>query len=368
MKFLTLAVLLLVPKSLCTQTPQDLSAEEVGAIVEDLDPRIWKIHQDRRGHMWFGSNGAGVFRFDGEELRQFTSEHGLVGMQVRDIQEDRRGHILVATNTGVSRWDGKEFSALELVQAPDAWRLDPDDVWIHFDPGNRGPCRYDGERLYQLQLPESSLADAYKAKNMGARYAPEGLYSVYRDRRGHVWFGTLAAGVCRYDGKNFDWMYDESLFLTPSGGAFGVRSIFEDRAGDFWICNTRQRFQWKPRAKTEGENGVLRHDRNPGLPDAQEDDAKNFTYFHSIVQDSSGTLWMAAGSDGLWSYDGQRVQKHRVKEESYVLHVMVDSQDRVWAGTTQRGLYRREGEGFRLWSPLTEKESSPEAAKGEKGE
>ena len=289
--------------------------------------------------MWFGSNGAGVFRWDGEVLRQFTTEHGLAGLQVRDIQEDPRGHVLVSTNSGISRWDGKGFATLEVVKAPHAWRLDPKDVWILHDPGNSGPCRYDGEKLYELTLPESPMSAAFYARNPGVSVSPEDLFEVYRDRRGNVWFGTFASGLCRYDGKSFGWMYEERLTTTPSGGGFGIRSIFEDRAGDFWICNTRQRFQVHPEVATQDGFPVLQYRTQPGVPGAQQDESDNFTYFHSMAQDDAGIYWMAAGSDGVWEYDGQTLKKHAIGEEAYTVSLRIDQAGKVWVGTLEQGAW-----------------------------
>ena len=312
----------------------------VGQAVTQLDPRIWSLHQDQGGHYWFGSNGAGVFRYDGSELRQFTVDHGLAGLQVRDIQEDPRGHVLVSTNSGVSRFDGKAFQTLEVVEAPDAWRLDPSDVWILFDPGNRGPCRYDGEKIYHLKLPKSPQTDAYLEKQPGTSLSPEGLFSVYRDPSGHVWFGTFAAGLCRYDGESFGWMFEDPLTTTPSGGAFGIRSIFQDRDGDIWICNTRQRFQVQPKSALQNGYPMLQYATKPGLPQAQQDDSPNFTYYPSMAQDASGSLWMATGSDGVWQFDGERVIQHSIGEKAYVISLLVDETNHVWVGTLEQGVFR----------------------------
>ena len=94
----------------------------------------------------------------------------------------------------------------------DAWELNPDDVWIVAYPGNHGPYRYDGEKLYHLKLPKSPAEDAagalwmacggdgvwkYDGKDVTRYPIGNGAYviSIYRDRKGKVWIGTVKHGV-----------------------------------------------------------------------------------------------------------------------------------------------------------------------------
>ncbi len=57
----------------------------------------------------------------------------------------------------------------------------------------RGPYRYDGEHLYHLEFPKTAQADTFHAKYPQATYDPYGIYSMYKDRAGHMWFGTAIA-------------------------------------------------------------------------------------------------------------------------------------------------------------------------------
>jgi ligand-binding sensor domain-containing protein len=67
--------------------------------------------QDKDGNYWFGTNGEGVFRYDGKTLVQFTDKDGLANDQVQTIQEDKLGNIWFGTSLyGVSRYDGRAFT------------------------------------------------------------------------------------------------------------------------------------------------------------------------------------------------------------------------------------------------------------------
>lgn len=310
----------------------------------EIDPRIWRIYQDRSGSYWFGSNGSGVYRYHQQTLTQYTEREGLRGTQVRDIEEDAAGNVYIATEGGISRFDGEMFQTLEMVKPTtedQGWKLNRDDVWlVDPRPGLYGTCRYDGETLHRLQLPPAPEGKA-----------PSGVYSIFRDRAGHLWFGTPESGVCRYDGNHFHWLFEKPLTTTPQGGEFGIRSVYQDRAGDFWISNTRQRFQISPKSGLELKNHRLDYTKKEGLPNSQEDTDENFSYFHAVTEDSAGSLWMACGSNGVWKYDGQRVTHYSLGDGAYALTLLYDREGTLWVGTLQHGIHTFDGEKFERFSP-----------------
>ncbi|MGV2481709.1 UNVERIFIED_CONTAM: histidine kinase, partial [Salmonella enterica subsp. enterica serovar Weltevreden] len=59
------------------------SAEDIGQAV------VSSILEDRHGNMWFGTYGAGAFRYDGKVLTQLTQEEGLSDDYILCLLEDR---------------------------------------------------------------------------------------------------------------------------------------------------------------------------------------------------------------------------------------------------------------------------------------
>lgn len=324
--------------------------------VTEIDPRIWCIHQASDGDYWFGSNGNGVYRYDGAVVTRYGSTDGLVGDRVRSIRECADGALLVATSQGVSKLGASGFVPLEIRKADpgdSGWVLDPRDTWIVCSPGQRGPCRYDGEVLHELTLSESPVEQAARARFPDAPFPPDGVYTIYEDRRGHLWFGTSQVGLCRFDGKSLRWMFEERLTTTPDGGAFGIRSIFEDRAGHLWVCNTRQRFEVSPSSDVDGEFRGLEYETRPGLPDAQSDASENFVYYSSMTQDDTGALWMACGSDGVWRFVDDEVTRFALAGGSYAITLCRDRGGTIWVGTLEHGIYTLEASGFERFVPRT---------------
>ncbi|MCB9298419.1 MAG: hypothetical protein H6559_35705, partial [Lewinellaceae bacterium] len=87
----------------------------VGRPVTELDPKANLIFQDRQNNYWFGSKDKGVYKYDGKSLLLFTSEDGLCGYAVLSAQEDKLGNLYFDTSEGVCRFDGRQFSTLEVV-------------------------------------------------------------------------------------------------------------------------------------------------------------------------------------------------------------------------------------------------------------
>ncbi|MFK7742157.1 MAG: two-component regulator propeller domain-containing protein [Planctomycetota bacterium] len=339
-----------LPESEAAGAGASAGGSAIGRTVDKLDARIWSILQAKSGDLWFGSNGSGAYRFDGKSVTHYGVEDGLAGGQVRGLYEHGDGgEILIATTKGVSRLDGERLAALAWDPEPTPladYTFDPQDLWLIYGPSAvrslaTAPVRYDGHKLHHMQLPPNPAKGIQAAQQSPPfSWDPGDIYSVYRDRRGHLWFGTAGAGLCRYDGKEVAWMYEEHLTTTPSGGAFGIRSIFEDRAGDFWICNTRHRYRFEPVSqKQETGPATLRFEPKRGVPEAAADEDENFVFFPAIVEDAAGTLWMAAGGNGVVSYRDEEVAFYPLVSGAYAICICRDAGGRLLVGTLEHGVF-----------------------------
>lgn len=55
--------------------------------------RVWSIEQDNEGNMWFGTVDSGLWKFDGEELINYTMRDGLPSDFVETIYKDKAGKL-----------------------------------------------------------------------------------------------------------------------------------------------------------------------------------------------------------------------------------------------------------------------------------
>ena len=203
-----------------------------GDTVKELGSSIMVVYQDKKNIYWFGSWDTGVYRYDGKTFTNFTTKHGLSNNRIDEIKEDKFGNIYFNScqpNSAIVKFDGHTFTTLTAIPSNE-WKLQSDDLWFRHAFQSEKVYRYDGSTLYELQLP--------KPPNLSNPFA---IYSIYKDKKGNIWFGTNPVGVCRYDGKSFDWITEEDVTEFRNEGANGVRSITEDNNGDFWF-NTEYRY------------------------------------------------------------------------------------------------------------------------------
>ncbi len=326
---------------------------KLGTAVTAFALKLRTIFQDRKGDYWFGSWEEGLYRYDGKGITRFTKQDGLAGNAVGGIQQDKRGMLYFATEGGVSKFDGKSFSTLPevVMDAPDkGWRLHPDDLWFTYGSNNGGPSRYDGKALYLLRFPKHPLRPEALSPKPGTNlYA---LYTIYKDRKGNLWFGTGNDGLCRYDGKTINWLYEDHLTNTPGGGSFGIRSIIEDRDGKLWICNTKNRYVVSPANRPT--HGLIDYKTEPGTGSLKSSVGDESLYFQSVVKGNEGDLWMMPWGGGVFRYDGKKMTHYPVKDgakDAYMSQIYRDRKGVLWIASQTSGPYRFNGKAFERFLP-----------------
>ena len=315
---------------------------EFGKTVSNLDDRIWVVFQDSQDNYWFGSNGKGIYHFDGKVLKLITSNDGLIDNTIRGIQEDNKGNIYIETPEGISEFDGDRFSTLKVITSPNnEWKLEPNDLWFGYNANDL--YRYDGDSLFELKLPRKDLKKAFGIDTLISPFNSNNPYSVYRvdkDKDGNIWFGTFVAGAFRYDGKSILWIGEKELSILPDGTAPGVRSIIQDKDGCFWLSNFKSKYKIEP--------NTLEYEKIKGV----EKEKPN--YFNSGLSDNNENLWMTTYSGGVWRYDGKITSNFEInngKKDVLLITIYQDNNGIIWLGTDNDGVYKQNGDIFEKFEP-----------------
>lgn len=322
-----------------------------GEIVSALDESIRVVFQAKDSAYWFGSDRNGVCRWGngGKELVRFTTAQGLSSNSVRSIQQDRWGNIFVCGEPGgVSRFDGRRFSRLTTLDSSKSeWKLGPDDLWFPGGQDSGTVYRWDGISMHLLTFPKTEAGEAHiaahpRSEYPNAQYSPYDVYTIFKDSKGHLWFGTGTLGACRYDGTSFVWVgYGEN-------GSFGVRSIVEDKEGKFWLSNCVSRFAEHPIAAAAP--GAPRYRKELGIAN----DADPYSAFVSTARDKDGGLWLATLGAGVFRYDGAKWTQFPITHDGkpiWVYSIYRDKGDGLWVGTQEHGVYKFNGKLFEKFQP-----------------
>lgn len=336
--FAYLIAMVLMTSCIGQTTQQQINTDSLikGDTVSELGKSIMVVYQDNKNVLWFGSWESGVYKYDGKELINYTTKQGLPNNRIDEIKEDDFGNLYFSSchpSSTIVKFDGITFTTLSPVSNND-WQLKPTDMWFRHSFRNEKVYRYDGITLYELQLP--------KPPNLNN---PFEIYSIYKDRKGNIWFGTNPVGVCRYDGKSLEWITEEDVTEFRNEGANGVRSITEDKNGDFWF-NTEYRYSIYDIATLKKDVFYTRYESIGALDGKKDSDLDEYL---STVSDKDNNLWFVSYRNGVWKYDGLKITHYPVQNNSKditLFSIYKDNNGDLWLGTHENGAYKFNGKTF----------------------
>lgn len=259
-----------------TNLPKDNVKSETKSVITSTGPnRITRnIIQDKKGGIWIAS-WDGIFRYDGKSFINITSK--VSSARFFSVLEDRKGNLWFGSiGSGVYYYDGKSF---------------------------RNFTTRDG-------------------------LLNNDVVSIYEDKKGNIWFGVFG-GASRYDGKSFrnyiingDAMSEDRTGKTFSNRpSYEVNSIIEDKTGKFWFATRGNTLVYDGKKFT-----VFTHEDKP------------FKNVRSIIEDKKGNIWLG-GPDGLWRYDGGTFTNFMQK---FVGYIYEDKKGNIWTSS--------ERDNSRVWA------------------
>ena len=146
---------------------------------------IWKLHKDKKGNLWFGSNDNGLSWYDGENFHSLTKNEGLPNNRPAAITEDTEGNLWFASiGGGIFRYNGKDFKVYttkEGITSDNPYLIIGDDlgkIWIGTNDG-----------LNSID-PKTDEIKKYSFKE-GFIGMETNQNSVFKDKNGNLWFGTI---------------------------------------------------------------------------------------------------------------------------------------------------------------------------------
>jgi signal transduction histidine kinase/ligand-binding sensor domain-containing protein len=203
------------------------------------------VLQDRHGVVWVGTLGGGLARFDGRTFVTFTTSDGLTSNTIRTLAEDASGDLWVGADAGLNRlrngrvvgtWTERNGLPENHVRA--LYTDQSGSIWI---ATAKGPAVFRDGRVQAvpdrrtatgdviLAFGETSAREVFAVPDNSAPYARAD--TIYRDREGLLWVGTLGAGLRLVDG-------DRTFTFSVLDGLFDdvIYGITEDDQGRLWMA------------------------------------------------------------------------------------------------------------------------------------
>ncbi len=172
--------------------------------------------------------------------------------------------------------------------------------------------------------------------------SPYGVYAIIKDKKGNVWFGTQAEGVCRYDGKTLTWFKEKGL------GGPAVLALFEDSKGRLWFGNNGAglfMYDGKTLTNFTEEKGLT----NPEFRVSGKPGLETLARVYSINEDRYRNIWIGTVDAGAWKYDGNNLTHYTTKEglpSNAVNTIYKDKNGELWFGTDSNGICTFNGSTF----------------------
>jgi len=222
-------------------------------------------------------------------FRHVSLEQGLSQAAVRALVQDSRGFLWVATEDGLNRYDGYDFTVfrndpLDPESIPDNGQLcfaegKGNVLWI--GTVDRGIARLDLETLrFKRYPPEPQRAGGLPAGFVNA---------VLEDRSGTLWAGTAGGGLVRLaPGAASFQAFRPDPADTKSFPSSNVLALAEDPSGAIWAGTAGQGL-----VKVDPADGkVLAHyDRDPANPGSPAN-----AVVTNLLVARNGIVWLSAGA------------------------------------------------------------------------
>lgn len=291
-------------------------------------------------------------------LPHYTTKNGLPSNNCYYTTQDKKGYIWVATDAGVSRFDGTVFENFTV----DDGLPDNQILQLHEDSKGRMWFLSLGGQLsyfYNGKIYNEDNNKQLKGLNFNAV-----IVSFFEDSKGRIWFGTNKNILGVWDGKSLI-KYSSTLTESQYANAY----IQEDTKGNIWAYSTQAVFLFIK------NNFVLIRDNKLGLSyktfytradksiyflnkdglNIRNGAVSNlvFKVDKELLSNRPGYIYV--DEKGLWlgnnsgvyvvGFDGRTTQ---LLKNIDVSQVIKDSNSNIWF-TTNNGIYRLPDEKERVF-------------------
>lgn len=90
---------------------EDDSVRKFPLTGDESEPYIRAIYEDQSRYIWVGTYGNGLFRINGNEIQQLTTDDGLFDNIISHLVEDEYGNFWMGSNRGITRISRFELNA-----------------------------------------------------------------------------------------------------------------------------------------------------------------------------------------------------------------------------------------------------------------
>jgi ligand-binding sensor domain-containing protein/signal transduction histidine kinase len=318
--------------------------------------RIVYLFEDHQTNLWVGTESSGLFVIHGGKVKNFDGGRAEQEVKLTSVCEDRSGATWFYTaDAHLARYkDGKVESLNLNFLTPPICRMIAVEksgvLWIADVSGmfSIHPENFNSRAIVIGESIRSERLDFILASQKGGiwrfmngqiqKWSSGGVEkdlhaypwgnsivkAACEDKDGNLIVGTLGDGVYWYQADGQYWHISTDQGLSSAY----VLSLCLDREGNLWVG-------------TDG-NGLDRIQRKTFDTNVE----LHPWAAQSLSADNHGGLWMAFNARGVSYWTTNSVQDFAIGQASNAWTVLVDKEQRVWAGTRNEGLFQLQGSRF----------------------
>lgn len=313
---------------------------------------IRTIAEDYENNLWLGSNSSGLFYYNKQKqtYKQFCIEPDnpkcISSNKIRKIFSDKTGNIWIATYYGLNLYKPEiDGFANYFSNLYDPFSISNNKVisifednqgllWIGTYGGgiNKVIREANKFKIYQnrpfvknsinsnvvLSLAEDVNSNIYVGTDKGLNYVDRRnnkitqityqerlrqknidnvVYAILADSKKNIWFGTAESYLIRWQPNTNNFFHTQLINKDYNQQwHFGIRAIYEDKAGNMWIGSYSGLYKYNPQT-----NKFTNYQYNPNEPNSL---SSNIVW--CIYEDYEGELWIGTDGGGLNKFDANK--------------------------------------------------------------
>ncbi|MEP5340202.1 MAG: two-component regulator propeller domain-containing protein [Algibacter sp.] len=295
------------------------------------------IIQDHHGFIWLGTNGAGMYRFDGIEYNYYkhilTDSTSISSNLVYCSYLDKDNRLWVGTEEGINLYDRKNdrFKRIPILNNNNKKKTN---ISVRSLIGDGEGNLFFGtlqKGLYKLQLNTLKID---KVTIADAKETNPAIYALVTNKNGHVYAGTTE-GLKEYDNKSNT--LKEALFNGKTG-YIGfkkpIQTLFIDKDNTLWIGSVScGLFNLKKNiSNSYFDLNDINISKNRYLSIEQLPDSTIM-----CGTENDGLIHINTNGDVIKNYLTDRTNQKSILSNS-IWSLFVDANGRVWLGYYNKGV------------------------------
>ncbi len=273
-------------------------------IAETIDNAlIFNISEDSKQNLWLSTLGNGAFKYNGKELKNYTTKDGFKYDFVYSVLEFADDVYWFFTNEGLYELNAKGLKPIQHANLASAYTYysylkdTGNNIWI---ASNKGLLKYNGKD-FQLFTQKNGLVD-------------DNIWKIFQDREKNLWFASKENGISKLASERF------LMYTVKDGLVFNeINTIYQSKDGRYWLGSPKGLSMYDGKIFT-----------NYNQKDRRGNDA-----ITAITEDREGNYIIGTGF-GVLKYNGknfERIECEDNKSLNYCYDIFIDSKGETWLST-----------------------------------